>query len=77
MNRIQRENQPTEHFICLPLDVPKAAAVLQKRFTPAQLNELVRRLHWRCPDCHPPFHEHEHEHEHEEGEQRFGREWHG
>jgi hypothetical protein len=54
LNRIQRENQPTEHFICLPLDVPKAAAVLEKRFSAAQLNELVRRLHWRCPDCHPP-----------------------
>jgi hypothetical protein len=57
MRTINRAGQLPEHFVSLPLDVRKAAIILKKQFSAAQIDELVRCLEWRCPDCHPPVEE--------------------
>lgn len=57
MNTIRRTGWPAQHFVCLPLDVARAAVVIRQQFSEAEIKELVRLLHWRCPDCHPPVEE--------------------
>ena len=43
---INRQGQPPERYISLPLDVQAAAVEIRKRFTPEQVRELARLLHW-------------------------------
>jgi len=46
IHTINRDKGPAERLLILPLDVTKAADLLQRAFSPSELAELVRRLHW-------------------------------
>jgi hypothetical protein len=46
IHTITRASQPEERLLILPLDVTKAADLLQRALSPSELAELVRRLHW-------------------------------
>lgn len=43
---VRRFAEAPERLVMLPLDVPKAAAVLRKAFSESELRELIRLLHW-------------------------------
>lgn len=46
IHTITRDSGANERLLILPLDVAKAADLLQRAFSPSELAELVRRLHW-------------------------------
>lgn len=46
IHTIAHDNGPPERLLILPLEVAKAAELLQKAFSPSELAELIRRLHW-------------------------------